>query len=133
MSQKSGELNGDVQQQPDTSLVRILWVDASGQCRCRGVPVKRFDEVVKKNGIGLAVACMALPSLKDTIPVETGLTGTGEIRLLPDLSTLVTIPWTEGEEMVLSDMHITPGVPWEYCPREALRRVSKVLKQEFNL
>lgn len=37
------------------------------------------------------------------------------------------------EEMVLADMHLKPGEPWEYCPREALRRVSKVLKEEFNL
>lgn len=35
--------------------------------------------------------------------------------------------------MVLADMHLRPGEPWEYCPREALRRVLKVLKDEFNL
>lgn len=37
------------------------------------------------------------------------------------------------EEMVLADMQIKPGTAWEYCPREALRQVSKVLKDEFNL
>ena len=35
--------------------------------------------------------------------------------------------------MVLADMHIKPGEAWECCPREALRRVSKILKDEFNL
>lgn len=35
--------------------------------------------------------------------------------------------------MVLADMHIRPGEAWEFCPREALRRVSRVLKDEFNL
>lgn len=30
-------------------------------------------------------------------------------------------------------MYLKPGIPWEYCPRETLRRVSKVLKDEFNL
>lgn len=35
--------------------------------------------------------------------------------------------------MVLADMYIEPGKVWEYCPREALRRVSKVLKDEFGL
>lgn len=39
----------------------------------------------------------------------------------------------KGEEMVLSDMYLKPGEPWEYCPREALRRVAKVLKEEFNM
>lgn len=37
------------------------------------------------------------------------------------------------EEMVLADMYLKPGEPWEYCPREALRRVSKILKEEFDL
>lgn len=35
--------------------------------------------------------------------------------------------------MVLGDMQTKPGEAWEYCPREALRRVSKILKDEFNL
>ena len=37
------------------------------------------------------------------------------------------------EEMVLADMQLKPGEAWEYCPREALRRVSKILKDEFDL
>ena len=35
--------------------------------------------------------------------------------------------------MVMGDMYIKPGEAWEYCPREALRRVSTVLKNEFDL
>lgn len=115
------------------TLVRVMWVDTSGQCRCRAVPLKRFHEVVKKNGLGLTFACMGMTSFMDGPAAESNLTGTGEIRLIPDLSTLRTIPWAKGEEMVLSDMHLNPGQPWEYCPREALRRVAKVLKEEFNL
>ncbi|KAF2289848.1 hypothetical protein GH714_038901 [Hevea brasiliensis] len=115
------------------SLVRILWVDASGQHRCRVVPVKRFNDVVKKNGIGLTFASMAMTSSVDGPADETNLTGVGEIRLMPDLTTKRRIPWMEVEEMVLADMHLRPGEAWEYCPREALRRVSKVLKDEFNL
>ncbi|XP_021289768.1 protein fluG [Herrania umbratica] len=115
------------------SLVRIIWVDASGQHRCRVVPKKRFDDVVKKNGVGLTFACMGMTSAIDGPAEETNLTGTGEIRLMPDISTRREIPWTKQEEMVLADMHLKPGEAWEYCPREALRRVSKVLKDEFNL
>lgn len=119
--------------QTDTTFVRVLWVDTSGQCRCRAVPVKRFHNVVKKNGIGLTFACMGMTSLMDGPAAESMLTGTGEIRLIPDSSTQRRIPWAKGEEMVLADMHIRPGEPWEYCPREALRSVLKVLKDEFDL
>ncbi|XP_050384485.1 protein fluG [Argentina anserina] len=115
------------------SFVRVFWADTSGQQRCRVVPAKRFHDVVTKNGIGLTFACMGMTSFTDGPADETNLTGVGEIRLMPDLSTKWRIPWVEQEEMVLANMHLKPGEAWEYCPREALRRVSKILKDEFNL
>ncbi|XP_060967693.1 protein fluG [Cannabis sativa] len=113
-------------------LVRILWVDASGQQRCRVVPSARFQDTVQRNGVGLAFAAMGMPSFTDGTVEESKLTATGEMRLVPDLSTRKIIPWETREEMVLADMCLKPGEPWEYCPREALRRVSKILKEEFN-
>ncbi|GAB2272270.1 hypothetical protein Dimus_007090 [Dionaea muscipula] len=117
----------------DLAFVRILWVDTSGQCRCRVVPKRRFHDVITKNGVGLTFASMGMTSFADGPAAETKLTGVGEIRLIPDLSTQRKIPWAKQEEMVLADMHVKLGEPWEYCPREALRRVLKVLKNEFNL
>lgn len=35
--------------------------------------------------------------------------------------------------MVLCDLQTKPGEAWEYCPRDALRRVLKILKDEFDL
>ncbi|KAI3827082.1 hypothetical protein L1987_01146 [Smallanthus sonchifolius] len=97
------------------------------------VPQKRFNSIVKENGLGLTCASMGMSSAMDGPADETNLTGTGEIRLIPDLSTRCKIPWVMQEEMVLADMHSKPGQVWEYCPRGTLRRVSEVLKQEFNL
>ncbi|XP_022978991.1 protein fluG-like [Cucurbita maxima] len=119
--------------QEDAKLVRIIWVDASGQRRCRAVPFKRFNDVVTKNGVGLACAAMAMCSYADCPADGSNLTGVGEIRLLPDLSTKWTVPWNKQEEMVLGDMYLRPGEAWEYCPREALRRVCRILKDEFDL
>ncbi|KAL0426443.1 UNVERIFIED_CONTAM: protein fluG [Sesamum latifolium] len=115
------------------SFVRIMWVDASGQHRCRVVPQKRFHDLVVKNGVGLTCASMAMSSHMDGPADGTNLSGVGEIRLIPDLSTKSAIPWAKEQEMVLADMHLKPGTPWEYCPRETLRRVAKILKDEFNL
>lgn len=117
----------------DIVLVRIMWIDASGQHRCRVVTEKRFHDSVKKNGVGLTCASMGMSSSTDGPADETNLTGVGEIRLIPDVSTKCRIPWLKQEEMVLANMYLKPGEAWEYCPREALRRVSKVLKDEFNL
>jgi len=33
----------------------------------------------------------------------------------------------------MADMQIRPGEGWEYCPRNALRKVTKVLLDEFNV
>ncbi|KAJ4869846.1 glutamate-ammonia ligase [Raphanus sativus] len=120
-------------QEDSSSFVRVIWVDTSGQQRCRVVQAQRFNRSVKKNGIGLTHASMGMTSFYDGPAEESKLTGVGEIRLVPDLSTKRTIPWTMQESMVLADMLLKPGEAWEYCPRETLRRVSKVLKDEFDL
>ncbi|KEH15956.1 type-1 glutamine synthetase 1 isoform X2 [Medicago truncatula] len=117
----------------DVSFVRILWVDNSGQHRCRAIPRKRFYDVVTKNGVGLAFVSMVMTSFLDGSPAGSGLGSVGEARLTPDLSTKRTIPWSKQDEIVLGDLNLQPGQAWEYCPREALRRVSKILKDEFDL
>ncbi|XP_059297546.1 protein fluG-like isoform X1 [Lycium ferocissimum] len=124
------ELNGSSK---DITLVRIIWIDASGQHRCRGVPRQRFYSFVKKHGIGLPRACMGISSVSDSPVEDSNLTCSGLITIVPDLSTKCRIPWAKQQEMVLADMCTKSGEAWEYCPREALRRISKILKDEFGL
>ena len=57
------------------------------------VPAARFQDVAVKNGVGLTFASMGMTSFQDGPADETNLTGTGEIRLMPDLSTRRRIPW----------------------------------------
>lgn len=114
-------------------FVRLLWVDTSGQQRCRVVPEYRFNKVVKYHGVGLTFACMGMTSSSDGPAEGSNLTGVGEIRLMPDMKTLCSLPWSDQEKMVLVDMHLKPSHPWEYCPRTALLRVTKTLEEEFGL
>lgn len=104
-------------QEDSSSFVRVIWVDTSGQQRCRVsvshltfspnnhrnltsvtflaqvVQAQRFNRSVKKNGIGLTHASMGMTSFYDGPAKESKLTGIGEIRLVPDLSTKRIIPW----------------------------------------
>ncbi|KAM0938864.1 putative glutamine synthetase, catalytic domain, metal-dependent hydrolase [Dioscorea sansibarensis] len=128
-----GKSESKIAPSDDIVFVRLMWIDTSGQHRCRVIPAKRFYEVVKNNGVGLTVVSMGMPSFTDAPADGSNLTAVGEIRLVPDLSTKHTIPWTKHEEIVLGDMYIQPGEPWEYCPRDTLRRVAKIMKDEFNL
>ena len=109
----------------DAKLVRIIWVDGSGQHRCRvrfiyyytlfkfefnfylvssfkmldyviiiqAVPFKRFNDVTKRNGIGLPFAVMAASSCNDCPAAGSNLSSVGEMSLMPDLSTKRTVPW----------------------------------------
>ncbi|XP_054807482.1 protein fluG-like isoform X2 [Prosopis cineraria] len=88
LSQKS-----NIALESELSLVRLIWVDISGQHRCRVVPGKRFKDVVKEHGVGLASACIAMPSYLDTMVEGSGLSAVGEVTLMPDLSTKRKIPW----------------------------------------
>ncbi|CAD6205249.1 unnamed protein product [Miscanthus lutarioriparius] len=117
----------------DVLFVRIIWSDASGQYRCRVVPAGRFYEITRNKGVGLTFAAMGMTSFCDGPADGSNLTGVGEIRLVPDMPTLLRIPWSRREEMVMADMQIRPGEGWEYCPRNALRKVTKVLLDEFNV
>ncbi|XP_078173404.1 protein fluG-like isoform X1 [Carex rostrata] len=123
----------DSQNGEDVVFVRLIWIDASGQHRCRVVPAGRFYEEVKTKGVGLTHASMAMLSFIDGPAEGTNLTAVGEIRLVPDMTTISRIPWSPKEEMVLAEMHVKPGEAWEYCPRSALLRVTKFLQKEFSL
>uniref|UniRef100_A0A7N2R858 GS catalytic domain-containing protein n=1 Tax=Quercus lobata TaxID=97700 RepID=A0A7N2R858_QUELO len=112
----------------DVSLVCIIWVDGSGQHRCRVVPGKRFNNVTKKNGVGLTFACMGATSFADAPPDETNLAGVGEIRLTPDLSTKCRIPWKTQEEMVLADMQLNLEMNAGF--ENEIFRLKSVLREE---
>ncbi|CAN0926192.1 Gamma-glutamylputrescine synthetase [Linum grandiflorum] len=84
----------------DVSIVRVIWVDTSGQHRCRAVPAKQFNEVVKRIGTSLLSSCMVFPSYHDAVAHGSNLSCSGEIKLMPDLSTLRKIPWDGKDEWV---------------------------------
>ncbi|OIW01572.1 hypothetical protein TanjilG_21152 [Lupinus angustifolius] len=106
----------------DLSLVRIIWVDGSGQHRCRAIPRKRFDDVVRKSGIGLTFASMGMSSFMDGPANGSGLTAVGETRLMPDLSTKRRIPWDGKEEWVPFDSS-------PYCSSSAFDAAYPVLSE----
>ena len=64
------------------------------------VPVKRFGDIVRKNGVGLTHASMGMSSASDCPADESGLTAVGEIRLMPDITTRKKIPWYNFSEIV---------------------------------
>ena len=115
-------------------FTRLIWVDYAGVRRCRVVPRKRFDDVsFAENGVALARACLFLPSWGDAPPDHPLSSATGEIRMIPDLETLVPLPWNPSERMVLVNMEFENGEEVAFCPRTLLQRALKNLEEETGL
>jgi glutamine synthetase len=106
----------------DIKFVRILWCDNANIIRAKAAHIDYLEEYID-NGVGITVAQMALPVMYDSVVAETGLGPVGEVRLMPDWSTLTILPYAKGHAQVLSDMIISKtGKVWAHCPRGFLRR-----------
>ncbi|UCD77876.1 MAG: glutamine synthetase [Desulfobacterales bacterium] len=111
-------------------FLRILWCDNANVIRAKAAHVDYLEEYID-NGIGITMAQMALPVMYDSVVAETGLGPVGEVRLMPDWSTLTFLPYAAGHGQVLSDMVISEtGKVWEHCPRGFLRRQIRHLEEQ---
>ncbi|CAI5470160.1 unnamed protein product [Closterium sp. Yama58-4] len=97
------------------------------------VPWDRFRTLTCQQGIGLARCIYAFASFVDGPAPGCGLSAVGEVRLMPDVSTLRTLPWCPNQMLALVDAHVAPGQPFAVCPRSTLRRVAASLKDRFGL
>ncbi len=115
-------------------FVRILWCDNANIIRAKAAHVDYLEEYID-NGVGITVAQMALPVMYDSVAADTGLGPVGEVRLMPDWSTLTVLPFAEGHAQVLSDMIISKtGQVWAHCPRGFLRRqIGRLEKMDLTL
>ena len=106
----------------DTLWVRFVFVDHAGIPKCKAVHRDSFERRAGA-GVGLAKGVMALDPSGALHPAS-GLSPVGELRLIPDLSTLTPLPFARGQAMVSCDMTEPDATtPWEGCPRSALKRV----------
>ena len=109
-------------------FVRILWCDNANVIRAKAAHVDYLEEYID-NGVGISMAQMALPVMYDSVVPETGLGPIGEVRLMPDWSTLTMLPYAPNQAQVISDMVISEtGDVWEHCPRGFLRRQTQELE-----
>ena len=110
-------------------FVRIIWCDNANVIRAKAAHVDYLEDAID-NGIGITMAQMALPVMYDSVVAATGLGPVGEVRLMPDWSTLVFPPYAAGHAQVLSDMVISAtGRVWEHCPRGFLKRQIRLLEE----
>jgi glutamine synthetase len=106
----------------DTLWVRFVFVDHAGIPKTKAVYRDSFERRAGA-GVGLAKGVLALDPSGALHPAS-GLSSVGEVRLVPDLSTLTPLPFARSQAMVSCDMTEPDArTPWDGCPRSALRRV----------
>src|SRR3712207_6247625 len=106
----------------DTLWVRFAFVDHAGIPKTKAVHRDTFERRARA-GVGLAKGVLALDPSGALHP-DSGLSPVGEVRLVPDLTTLTPLPFVRGQALVCCDMMELDGRTfWDGCPRSALRRV----------
>jgi glutamine synthetase len=101
-------------------LVRFLYVDHGGIIRGKAA-TRQFLADRINTGIGHTNAMMAMSMLDDLQPVE-GMGPVGEVRLVPDPATLVTLPYAPGAGAMLADQVEADGSPYAACARTFLKQ-----------
>jgi glutamine synthetase len=100
------------------ALTRFLYVDHGGIVRGKAAATARLAERIE-SGIGHTRAMMAMSMMDELAPVE-GMGPVGEIRIKPDISTFVVLPYAPGAAAMLADQVNPDGSPWDGCARTFL-------------
>jgi len=111
---------------PRITTVRILYSDLHGVARGKDVPLAEFPKI-DKHGLCFCAAVMAT-DLQHT-PVLGGEAGYPDLVAIPDLDTLVPLPWEPNVATCLADLGPVPGGPTPADPRGAVRRAVAGLQE----
>lgn len=117
-------------------LVALVCCDLGAIVRGRSLPAGELSEQ-SAHGVGWVPANHALTPI-GTLAEPNPFGSTGDLRLLPDLDTLVHVdaaPEARGDalEFVLCDIATTDAEPWECCPRSFLRGALQELHAQSGL
>jgi len=110
-------------------IVFVGTSDLSGHFRGKSFPVADLPARLLR-GVGLAPSNMFLSAFG---PIQKTPFGTqGEVFLIPDPSTRVTVPFAGSttEDFFLGDIKTLQGTAWDFCPRQILRRALERLQRE---
>ena len=107
-------------QADEISLIRFLYADHGGIIRGKAASAEVLPARMV-TGIGHTVAMMAMSMLDHLQPVE-GMGPVGEVRIMPDPATFVTLPYAPGAGAMVADLVQPDGESWDACARTYLRQ-----------
>lgn len=116
----------------DVRMVRFQYCDLAGVIRAKSVHLGSL-EARMATGLGLSTALLGLNAL-DQPATTAGLGPVGEVRLVPDPGTFVTLPFAPRSGALLCDLVGLDGQPWALCPRSYLKRsLAKAMERGLTI
>ncbi len=120
-----GELR-DLVDRGDVDTVVVCFPDLQGRLVGKRVMGRYFCEHVEAEGVEACNYLLALDVEMTPLPgyrFANWDQGYGDVKAVPDLSTLRVVPWLERTALVLCDVvDVETGEPVEVSPRQILRR-----------
>jgi glutamine synthetase len=118
-----------------SQLERLIFAgtcDLAGLVRGKAFPAADLEQRAAC-GVGLTGSNIMLSAFGPIYATPFGTTG--DLQLVPDMSTRTEIPLDGGDaaELVLGDIRTLDGNDWSCCPRALLRRGLQQLEAEFGL
>jgi glutamine synthetase len=114
------------------AIVFVGTSDLSGHFRGKSFPAADLPARLQR-GVGLAPSNLFLSAFG---PIQVTPFGTqGEVVLIPDPATRVFVPFENSttEHFYIGDIRELDGAPWDFCPRNVLRRALDRLMRETGL
>jgi glutamine synthetase len=105
----------------DIDFIRILWCDNANMIRAKAI----YKDSLKDSNyyVGISEAQQAISS-RGTVVKESGLSPVGEVQLIGDSKSFISLPYSPGHGQMMGDM-IKDGKIWDYCPRGFLDKIIK--------
>jgi glutamine synthetase len=113
-------------------IVFVGTQDLSGHFRGKSFPLADLPSRLER-GVGLAPSNIFMSAFG---PIQWTPFGTeGEVFLIPDPARRVFVPFdgSTAEYFYIGDIKTLKGEPWDFCPRQVLRRALHDLQRETGL
>jgi glutamine synthetase len=108
-------------------VIRASYSDMIGVDRGRDVLIDELGSVMG-HGMAFCRAVYHTSPMGDVVPVQGGIEeGLPDVKAIPDLNTLTTMPWEDGVAWVIADTFTHEGDPAPESPRTVARQVSEKL------
>jgi glutamine synthetase len=115
---------------PSERLIFAATCDFTGHVRGKAFPAADLEHRAVA-GVGYTGSNVMMSAFGPIFSTPFGTVG--DIAIVPDTSTLVTVPAPGGPlDLVLGDICNLDGTPWSCCPRDFLRRGLAALETEFG-